>query len=354
MIKILLRLLLLLTCLVKANLLEQQISAAEVMFAKLADFLDNPTTQTLCRTSLIPTCLHTVKATSIQDPIREFWSYIFQFIASIIYSNADNLTMAQRQVLVELLVKSRAEQTGFFIGFTLTFLRRTAFPALRNSLDQNQLELIILALQEFLSSHGVEDPVIPEQLKHPQLVAVALDSKQPQAFATAIFDEFLLIHHYCLAWQALCHTPDCPSQSPCGPIGYVEQLTHELQALELEVEKEKKLFAQDKIKAERAREQKLKRLEELSLQEKELAVEELKNKSAHQSQLAKIDVLRREQEAATVHAHNQLELTHKAKLQQLEQKKVELILQKEQVGVFEKTIQKFSECLTAIAAIKKF
>lgn len=287
---------------------------------------------------------------ALQDPVVQFTNNIFQLIASVINPENLNLSIMQRQFFVDALSKAKSTNPAFGPGFSLSFLRRTTFPILRSTFKKETLESCANALSEFLGGQGIIEPSTPQELKNPDLLNQILNQTQQQTLAENLLNEFILMHNYAAAWSLFAQkAQNTEPQQPAS----VEQLNNELKMLELAIEKEKKLLAQDEIKTLRAKTQKLTKLEELIVEEKMLEFEKQKNKFEHQKKLDDLDVNRKQQEHHLALSQAQLKLSHEEKLLQLEQKKAELEIQRNEFLVFEKTVQKFSECLTLFSNLKK-
>lgn len=290
---------------------------------------------------------------AIQDPIKDFYSTVFSAVAKVIYPNQrfSALSAGLRRIFVEKLADSRAAKTPFFKGFILSFFCHGAIPLFKRSSTTEQLEATTQALTDFLSGHGFNQPQIPKLLSSQN--TVRLDTKQ--TFSEQTFDEFFTIHHYCLAWEDFAFSDSQEAEKRAHQTmhqTYAQQLEQELKLVHLELEREKSLYEKDKIQTLRAREQKNQKLEELEKEEKTLELQRAKDKLEHEKALQKLEAARKNSELSSAATKERAQQTHTEKMSELERKKVELELKSKQAGFFEKTVNKFSDCLDLIQKIK--
>lgn len=289
---------------------------------------------------------------SIQDPVASFYSTVFKGIAKVVFPHQKlaRLSSGQRRIFVEKLSESKAAKTPFFQGFMNSFFCHGLVPFIKKNLPPQELEATAQALTDFLAGHGFETPKIPKLLE-----GTASPHFSRQKLADQIFDELFQIHHYCLAWEELSGGQDESLEDKAKQSmsqAYADQLSQELKLVALEIEHEKQLYEKDKVETLRAHEQKNKKIVDLEGQEKALEFERLKDKVSHEKALQKLELNKKQEELSHDTTKDRIERTHKEKLAELERKKSELELKAKDIGFFEKTVNKLSDCLSMINSIK--
>lgn len=306
----------------------------------------------LCPTNLAPQTLN------IKDPVIIFHSIIFKAIDGIMHprSLAPIISTSEHRILVEKLDQAKKEKSAFFYGFMLSFFRYGVISILQKTIKPSDLELISHGLCEFLLSRGFKEPATPNLLLGPISLNKNMSQVQRQNLAECLFDEFFQIHHYAMAWQefseGLVEDVQTRAEQTMSQ-SYKDQLQEELETINFEIEREKLLYEKDKVETMRTKEQKIQKLEDLSFKEKLLEFEQQKNRLEHENALQSLALQRQRNEAEIKTAKEKLELNHNEKLSELERKKKELEVKAQDVGFFEKTINKFSQCLSALSNVKQ-
>lgn len=294
----------------------------------------------------------------INDPVIIFHSIIFKAIDQILRprSFGSKIMAAEQRVLIEKLNEAKIEKSAFFFGFMLSFFRYGIISILQKTVKRSDLEIVAHGLCEFLLSRGFMEPETPNLILNPIAFNKNLSQIQRQNLAECLFEEFFQMHHYAMAWQefseGLVDDPQTRAEQTMGQ-SYKEQLQEELETINFEIEREKLFYEKDKVETLRTKEQKIQKLEDLSLQEKMLEFEQQKKRLEHENALQSLDLQRQRDQASIKTTKEKLELTHSEKLSELERKKKELEVKAQDIGFFEKTINKFSQCLSTLSSAKQ-
>lgn len=295
----------------------------------------------------------------IKDPVINFHSIIFKAIDQILQPKSfkPRLSELEKRLFIEKLNDEKKAKSAFFYSFMLSFFRYGTISIIQRAITGRELQALAQGLCEFLLGQGFSDPEIPKALLNKLSCSQNMIKNQQEILAEKLFEEFFQIHHYAMAWQefsqGLTKDPQIRAQETINQPLLKEQLEEELEMINFEIKCEELLYQKDKIETLRTQEQKVQKLEELGLQGKILEFEQQKDKFEHERAIKTLELQRQRDEISIKTSREKLELNHSEKLLELERKKKELEVKAQDIGFFEKTINKFSECLTALSTAKQ-